>query len=103
MEILGAKSIEFLPRLLKIIIYDDLIMRARLLRELELFLGLSETLLDILLFISCPTTKTLFEDLQRRRLEEEESRIEIGLLDLLDTLRSEVSIVDDCTLSSISV
>lgn len=56
------------------------------LREFNLHLGLLQAQENVLLLIRPPSTESLLENLDRRRLQEEKSRIEIGLLDLLHTL-----------------
>lgn len=60
-------------------------MHARL-RELNLHLRLLQPQQNVLLLVRSTSTESLLEDLNRRRLQEDKSRIEIGLLDLLHAL-----------------
>jgi hypothetical protein len=61
-------------------------MHARSLRVSDLVLGLLQTGQDRLLAVRSATTQPLLQNLDRRRLQEEEASVEVGLLHLLDAL-----------------
>jgi hypothetical protein len=81
-----AECLELRPSLLEIIVNDDLIVHARSLRVRNLILSLLQTRQNRFLAVRCATPQPLLQDLDRRRLQEQEARVEIRLLDLLDTL-----------------
>lgn len=65
-------------------------MNTRLLRVGHFLLSLRQTLFDRFLLVRCATAEALLKDLDRRWLQKKEVRVEIGLLDLLDTLEHEI-------------
>jgi len=61
-------------------------MNTGLLRKLQLLDGLVQPLLHSILGIRTSSSQTLLELLDRRRLDENELGVEVGLLDLFDAL-----------------
>jgi len=81
-----AESLELSPSLLQVIVDDDSVVHARGLRVSDLVLGLLQTGQNRLLAVGSAAAQPLLQYLDRRRLQEEEASIEIGLLHLLDAL-----------------
>lgn len=81
-----TESLELRPSLLKIIVDNDLIMHTRSLRVRNLVLSLLQTRQNRFLAVRSAAPQPLLQDLDGRRLQEEEARVEIRLLDLLDAL-----------------
>lgn len=75
-----------MPGFLEIIVDDDLIVYTRCLGVHNLLLSLGQALLDGFFLVGGSATQPLFQDLNRRRLQEHEACVQVGLLDLLDTL-----------------
>lgn len=86
-RIWDTERFELLPGSLQVVIDDDLVVHAGCLGVLDLICRLGQPLFDRLLLVSPSTTQPLLEDLDGWRLEEEEARFQVGLLDLLDALR----------------
>ena len=75
-------------RLLQIIIHNNNIMHILLFRKLHFRLRLLQPLLQTLFILSPPTPQSFFQNIEARWREEEETGVEVGALDLFDTLRS---------------
>ena len=81
-----TESLKLRPSLLKIIVDNNLIMHTRSLRVRNLVLSLLQTRQNRFLAVRSTASQPLLQDLDGRRLQEQEARVEIRLLDLLDTL-----------------
>jgi hypothetical protein len=86
LALLRTESPELRPRLLQIIIDDNLIVHTRCLRVRDLVLGLLQSRQNRFLAVRRAPPESLLQNLNRGRLQEEEARVEICLLDLLDAL-----------------
>lgn len=82
-----AESLELRPGLLQIVVNHDLVMHARRLRKRNLVLRLLQTRQNRLLAVRSAASQPLLQNLHGRRLQEEEARVQIRLLDLLDSLQ----------------
>ena len=82
----STESLKLDPCLLQIVVDDDSVVHARGLRVSNLVLSLLQTSQNRLLAVRRTTAQTLLQDLDRRRLQEEEASVEVGLLHLLDAL-----------------
>ena len=82
----STESLELDPGLLQIVVDDNGVVHTRGLRVSNLVLGLLQTGQNRLLAVRSTTTQPLLQNLDRRRLQEQEASVEIGLLDLLDAL-----------------
>ena len=92
----STESLELDPGLLQIVVDDNGVVHTRGLRVSNLVLGLLQTGQNRLLAVRRTTAQTLLQDLDRRRLQEEEASVEVGLLHLLNAL--EIKQVSDCDL-----
>ena len=81
-----TESLELRPSLFKIIVDNDLIVHTRSLGVSDLVLRLLQTRQNRFLAVRSATPQPLLQHLDRRRLQEQEARVEVRLLDLLDTL-----------------
>jgi hypothetical protein len=81
-----TESLKLRPSLLKIIVNNNLIMHTRSLRVRNLVLSLLQTRQNRFLAVRRAAPQPLLQDLDRRWLQEQEARVEIRLLDLLDAL-----------------
>ena len=82
----GAESLELDPSLLQIVVDNDSVVDTGSLGVSDLILSLLQTSQNGFLTVRGAAAKPLLQDLDRRRLQEEEAGVEVGLLDLLDAL-----------------
>lgn len=92
---------QFGIRLLNVVVDNDLLMRARQLGKSQLVLCLCQSLSQRFLGLGAAATKALLQLLQRRRGEEHEPRVQVGLLDLLHALHLDIQNTDALLLGDV--